>query len=365
MFKLFKKKSKNKKVLPFKRSVKRPKIKNKYASTSRQRKYKVLLSKIKIPDFFKTVRFWIAIGSLIILIILGLGISFLLRSDMFEIKEIDIIADNVEDISGMQKIFNQYLDRNILTVTSNELYSEIKKNYPNVEDVLVRKSLDGKLKVEVIQNIAVYYVINFSGTYILDHNAKVLDVFEENKLLITDFEQKILRGEASPLNDSVKEYYLSKIPDEAERSKVKWDKVSDADKNRFFSEISQDLNNRITTHFQKSLDFIKNSEYVNLSGYIEYLQDSYKKGDFLNKDKLTFIALIADFFRNKNKVMKLTKWLSEYTLEVSLEENRSVLFSMKRELKEQFKDIETLIFHSQFDRFKLIDVRSVNFTVTR
>jgi cell division septal protein FtsQ len=349
----------------FNRGNKKKKVNNKFSSHARQRKFKVFTSGIKIPDFLKTFKaLMFLIGALLIIGLLWLGVT-VLKSDTFKVKEIEIIADNVDDTSEMSKILDKYKGISVFTINSGQLYDDLKKAFPNVDEVFVHKTLNGKLNVEVVQNLAVYYVINFSGTYILDHNAKVLEVYNDNKLLINDFEQKILKGEVNAQGDYVREVYLSKITSEEDRLKVKWDQIPQADKDKLFTEIVNDLYARINTAFQKSLDFLKVPKYANLSGYLEYLSKEYSKGDILDKGKLTFISLVADFLRNKQKVIKSTKWLSEYTLEVTLEESRQILFSLKRDLKDQFRDVETLIFHDQFSKARIIDVRSDNFSVKR
>lgn len=303
---------------------------------------------------------------IIFLMILFAGSNFILRSTtIFDVKEIVVITDKQEDYSAVKNIVDQYMSQNILFVSSSEIERKIKEEFSAIHTVFVDKSLSGKLKVEVIEDIPIYYEANNTGVYLINQRGEVMEVIPPNERLQFNETEQLIRENRLPADsDQVRIKYTAQL-DEAEKNEVIWKDVPKEDKESTLNQMKDELNTKINDFSNKLSEQLKEDKFKDLIGSYIPNNQVYSVGDKISLDSLNFLSIALDFFKSKNLVSTKAVWESTYSLEVFLQDNPSVLLSVKRDYAEQFSDLNTLIYHGQFSGARVVDVRSSNYSVVR
>lgn len=301
----------------------------------------------------------------IAIIIFVCVLVFFRSTSIFNVKEVLVISDKQENYNTIKKVVDGYINKNILFLSASEIETSIKKEVPSIHTVFVDKTLSGNLSVEVIEDLPVYYLANNNGIYLINQDGEVMEVIEPSVKLEFDETEKLLLQNSLPSDsDQVRLKYLSQF-EESERDSIIWKDVSKEDKDSALNKMKEELNNRIADFNNKLNDQLKESRFKDLIGSFISNSESYSVGDQLSLDSLNFVSIVLDFFKSKGMAANKASWISEYTLEVALDGNPTVTLSVKRSYTEQFEDLNTLIYHGQFNGAKFIDVRSSNYSVVR
>lgn len=306
----------------------------------------------------------IGIVLLIILPIVALYL-FLRNTSIFDVKEVTLISDNQENFQKVLNIIEEYKGKNILFVPDQEVEGKIKDAVPAIHTVFINKTLAGKLKVEVIEDVPVYYEANNTGIYLINQSGEVMKVIAPEYILKFDETEELVKDNKLPYDsDQVRVKYLSKFPEE-ERNDIIWKDVPREEKEETLNLMKSEVNQKIADSVNKLSEQIKGDEFRNLIGSYIPNDQRYQVGDQLSLESLNFISIVLDFVKSKNFVVEKVVWESDYSLEVILENNPSILFSIKRGYTAQFSDLNTLIYHGQFNGARVVDVRSSNYSVIR
>lgn len=128
-------------------------------------------------------------GFLAIVLILGLG-YFLLYSDRFEIKNIDVSgtrnirADDIKSIAESQIAERRFLifkQRNLFAFSKKELTEKINDKYV-LDDLRINKDLPGSLKIEIKEKISLVIWVSNNRYYNLDSNGiAISEILNLNK----------------------------------------------------------------------------------------------------------------------------------------------------------------------------------------
>ncbi len=290
---------------------------------------------------------------------------FFKSTTIFNVNTVELITDKDENYAPIKSIVDSYIGKNSLFVSSAEIENSIKNKINSVHTVFVNKTLDGKLRVEVIEDAPVYYQANNTGIYLINQRGEIMEVIEPSTKLTFSETEVLVRDNKLPIDsDQVRVKYLERFAQE-DQSKVIWKDVSKEEKEQVLSQMKQDLDNKVSDFTNKLSEQLKEDRYKNLIGSYIPNSEGYRVGDNISLDRLNFVSIVLDFFKSKNLVSSKVVWDSDYSLEVFLQDNPRVLLSVKRSYTLQFTDLNTLIYHGQFNGAKVIDVRSSNYSVVR
>lgn len=306
----------------------------------------------------------ILLGSCMLFLFVG-ALYLLKNTTIFDVKQIEVITDKQGDYTAVKGVVDGYMSQNILFVSAREIEQKIKDQFSSIHTVYVDKSLSGKLKVEVIEDVPIYYEANNTGIYLINQRGEVMEIVPPNEVLKFDETEQLLRdGQLPADSDQVRIRYLSRL-DESEASEIIWKDVPKEEKEATLSQMKGDLSVKINDFSNKLSEQLKEDRFKDLIGSYIPNNQVYAVGDEIPLDSLNFLSLALDFFKSKNLTSTKAVWESTYSLEVFLQDNPSVLLSVKRDHEEQFTDLNTLIYHGQFNGARVVDVRSSNYSVVR
>lgn len=322
-------------------------------------KYSPILNKLKL-----------LIIPLTVILMVFAGFSMLSKSDIFKVTDYTIITDKPEDKEKIISYAQSFFEENNFFVSESTLKEYLSENIGNVRDVYIRKSINSGFKIEVIFRVPEFYLVNFSGTYILSPQGQVVDIFSEgSEIAFTDLEKKYIENELTPDSEEIRSIYLAKIEDAEERAKVVWKEVPAEDKNKILQEIKDSAKVKQEQYIQGQFAAVKNSEYSYLTGFTDYKEEEYELNEYFDQSRLLFMQNITKEFQKRSLQITGLRWISEFSLGLFTDSfnggSKEVIFSAKRDLLDQFKDIDTLIFYNTAETYRVIDLRSENYVLIK
>lgn len=345
----------------------KPRVDNsKVLAQAKKRRFRTRLEGAGVLERLKGLKIVrVFLGVIIISAIAGL-IIFLRTTTLFDVKEIGIIVDKQPNYAIVEEILEEYRNRNVFLISAAEVEEKIKERIPSVNTIFVNKSLSGILNVEVIEDSPIYYLANSNGIYLINQDGEVMEVIEpEVKLELSETEQLIKDNKLPADSDQVRLKYMERFETEEEKSQVIWKDVPEEEKEAVLNQMKESINAKIADFNNRLQDQVKSDRFRDLVGSYIVADTKYSVGDQIPLENLNFLSLVQDFFKSKNIGIWKSTWTSDYTLEVQLDGNPTVLFSVKRSYTEQFEDLNTLIYYGQFNGARIVDVRSSNYSVIR
>lgn len=301
------------------------------------------------------------VGFLFVIFILA--VVFFRSTTIFNIKNIEVIVDNQKNYNVVNSIAQEYLGKNAFLVSAGSISNKIKEELSSVHTVFINKSLNGSLRIEVIEDVPIYYLVNNLGIYLINQDGEVMEVIDlDFKVELSEVEKLILDNKLPLDSDQVRIEYLESLPEE-ERASVDWRQIPLNVKESALNSLKDKLNSRFSEFNSKLASKLKEPIFNDMVGSFIPNNVSYKVLDRLSLPDLNFVSVIFDFFKSKNLVVERVDWLSGYTIQVLLSPGTKIFLSTKRPSAEQFVDLNTLIYHGQVNGNKTIDVRSKNYSV--
>lgn len=248
-------KSKNNKQI---KSNKGKKSKNKSVQNRDREKKSINLQKRKRA--LKIIK----ISFVIILLIAGL--IALLRSSLFNIKEINIKIENNKVLteSRIKELSTINVGQNIYSINKRKIIESIKSE-PYVESVKVKRSLPNILKLEITER-SVKFTLDYNGQYIyIDNQGYILEKSSEpnDKIIITGYSTTELEdGNKLDMEDLEKLSAVIQIIQEAENNGIKNDitKINIEDKDDYkiyFDGLGKMAHLGDTTSINDKMTYIK------------------------------------------------------------------------------------------------------------
>lgn len=253
-------KSKNNKPI---KSNKNKKSKNKYTknkSVQNKDREKKCINPQKRKKALKIIKIFFVI------ILLIAGLIALLRSSLFNIKEINIkIANNkLLTESQIKELSTINVGQNIYSINKRKIVENIKSE-PYVESVKIKRSLPNILKIEITER-TVKFRLDYSGQYIyVDNQGYILEKSSEpnDKILITGYSTTELEdGNKLNMEDLEKLSAVIQIMQEAENNGIKNDitKINIEDKDDYkiyFDGLGKMAHFGDTTSINDKMTYIK------------------------------------------------------------------------------------------------------------
>lgn len=293
----------------------------------------------------------------IILILLLVGFS-LLSSSSFKVANLYILGDQDGESSILQDL-ESIKGRNIFLLRASEISNIIKGKYENVENVYIYKYMPGTVEVEIVQSLPALVFSSLQKTTLVKRDGSSLgDIQVLSELKLLDYEIKILNGEKDLNAQYIKDTFLSDLTVE-QRKEFKWEEVKEEEKEQRYNNIKNEINEKISKYRNSVREFLKNSEYANLPFFFSYMP--YED----NEDFFTSALEVSDGLKVRGLVAVDNTFPSEYTLIENLDSGKQILFSTKRSINDQFKDLDSIIFYGRFSSSRIIDLRSEKYSIIR
>lgn len=206
------KKNQNKKIKNKSNTKSSSKGKNKTIHKNKNEKKLTKSKKSKIMKLLCTI------------VLIIIAIIIFMRSNLFNIKQIiisnnnKISSDEIISLSGLK------IDMNMFKISSSSINNNIKVN-PYIENVKVKRGLNGIITLEVQERIPTY-ILQFGNSYVyINNQGYMLEISEQplNLPIITGFETKIediKEGNRLVVNDLKRLEDIIKITESAKNNSL-------------------------------------------------------------------------------------------------------------------------------------------------
>ncbi|MBO5349363.1 MAG: FtsQ-type POTRA domain-containing protein [Clostridia bacterium] len=215
----------------------------------------------------------------LVIIILTIGLVVLLKSSLFNIKQINVKITNNKILteSKIKNLSTLNIGQNMYSINKKKAIESIKSE-PYVESVKIKRSLPSTLKIE-IEERTVKFTLDYNGQYIyVDNQGYILQKASEpnDKIIITGYSTTDLTdGNRLNIEDLEKLSAVMQIMKEAENNGLKQDitKIDIQDKNNYkiyFQELGKMAHLGDTTSINDKMTYIKKilEEEANYEGEI-------------------------------------------------------------------------------------------------
>ncbi len=175
------------------------------------RKKRALRKKNLNLSFLKSKSFWFF--SLGVVLISGL-IYFFIFSDVFKIKEIQILSSNEYLKANIGEMTNQEINKNIFLLKSKEINSKILNQFPEILELNLKRKMPDVFIIQVTekQEVAVLCSVDHSQCFSIDQNGLTFRQVEpeliRDQLIISSagLNQDFIIGESFLLKDKIKDF---------------------------------------------------------------------------------------------------------------------------------------------------------------
>lgn len=120
----------------------------------------------------------------LILILIIIGLAFVLLSDLFNCKEINVLGNNritAEEIIGLSGIKTE---ENIFRINVRKVKENIKTN-AYINTVKLKRKLDGKIEIIIEERTPTYMLTGEAGCYYINNQGYILEISSEPLALPT------------------------------------------------------------------------------------------------------------------------------------------------------------------------------------
>lgn len=150
---------------------KKQKIKKKEKKVNNEKKSKKAIKERNNKKGRKVIKY-----AIIVIILLTITILFML-SDAFNIKQIIVISNNKISTEEILELSSLEINNNMFKTSNKRIKNNIKTN-PYIEDVKIKRSLDGIITLEIQERIATY-MLQYGNSYIyINNQGYILEISE-------------------------------------------------------------------------------------------------------------------------------------------------------------------------------------------
>lgn len=318
------------------------------------------------PNLKKRVRFDLILKFVVLLtFIFSIGGIFYLgtKTDYFWIRNITISGNVDSQLSN--SIEAEFINRNLVGLSNNEVLDFIKSQNSRVESVLVRKIYPENLELDITIQVPRYLILNFDTAFLLNSDFEVLEGLGLNEQLNLSTLEQNLYDSTVDYSDTLIAQAFIKTLEEEEREQFDWDEVQDEEKQNFFDDLTSQVNEKVINHFVTEREIFQTiiPEYEDL-----IIVDFYNSEDsvFANISQMELLQTVYDFLEESNYEPQSLEWLTRLKLEIEIQNNIILVFSTKTPLieeEDQIRALETVINNGELQSNRVYDFRSKNFGV--
>lgn len=321
---------------------------------TRQKKYKRKVVFSSARDFVKRLFSRQFLLPFFIILLFAVPYVSLRNFDLFVVDSIEVYGNEIVQEEDVLAVVSSYQGSNLFSFSVGSIEEQLELSSVFTKQAYVRKKLPDTLEIEIVERVPQLVLITFEGVFLFDDEYRVIFIFSEDSLQLLPFERSILANNADFEDEYVQERYLLAKEDDAEEE-FDWEEVPAEEKQKIVEEISQEVSSQVNEYIFNAKESIP-EEYQELSQVIFYEQQSFPLNLDIDSPKLLFSSNLISAIQEDFRVESIN-WISEYSAEVLLPENKRLIVSRNRELDEQLDDFYLLIEEGAFEQGSVIDVR--------
>lgn len=326
------------------------------------KKIKFNLNFFKVPErilyFFKRYKFF---SIIFLLVIIGLTLylfQYFLLSSKFKIKNVQIDGLSIVNEEQVFEKIGVIKGKNFFFVRPLTIEKKIYDVSNYIKFVKVEKQLPDKVKINIIEKKQQLLLINLSGAFVIDEDGKVVEIYKEfNGLPLTESDKYALMGYLFVGKSEQKEGDAKTDLIESNEEKQK-EKISIEERIELQKKEKQEVITRIEKYWNENLPLSDNI-FQKTSAVFSIEEKGYKINENIDPNILTMSKKIQDIELESKEIYKFV-WESRYRFVIYLLYGKKIIFSTKRDINEQIKDLNILLkdFRLKGKQFKEIDVSS-------
>lgn len=290
-------------------------------------------------------------------------VYFIQTSDNFTVKTVKFEGDEISE-ELKSEIINQVQGQNIFNLNISQVEASISDRVENLNSAIVTKAMPDRVRIFIDKYTPTLISISFDSLEVFDENLEL--VYQEDLksgLTLTEIESKSLEGTVVINSNEFQEYVISNLSEE-EKEGFNWDQFTDERKQEFAERLQSGIDQKMSNHFNENLTNISErfagAQIVNYYDFLMTNESPIAKEQRINSYRFT-INLSQEISRLNLVIAKL-EWLSRSTLKITLDSNKFLYFSQRREVQDQIIDLETALVNGILNSASNIDFRTVNFS---
>lgn len=327
----------------------------------KSRKFRILLKSLGRVLFRSSLLRVFLIGIVISgLIILA---RYFLFSPNFNLQAIEVEGDEELEKSFIEERLDYLLGQNIFFIRGSRLQSEVEKFSPYIKTVRVEKELPDKIIVTLEEREPSFTWINLSGIYLVDSEGMVLEVIKDlDNLDLSEEDMDLLKGYGD-LSDLTDDTSTDSTSSSQEGSGQEGQSQEEGEEEEnFFSEAEGGENEEQELSHQEKLEVIEEKRTEVVSKVDHFWEQSvsgseqddsfpfvfsYEMYDYRIYDELEYSLVSATRaglevdFLGEEPVKYL--WESNYRFVIYLVRWRKIVFSTRRDFRDQIEDLQVLL----------------------
>jgi hypothetical protein len=248
----------------------------------------------------------------------------------------------------------RYLDKNLVSLSKQEVLNEATKSFIELDNVNLIKVYPNTLKVEVVETSPGLVYFDLNSVELISNRGEKVGKIDSPSADLTETESEIAQSGGDPNA----EYVKSRLQG-AKEGAFKWDEVTQEERINSLSEIKSEINMKISTYIEKTLENIKNTSFRDL---IIVYRKSFEN-ESLSEDMVDFVLSMSEMLRVKGLNISKVSFLNRFDFAYEMEDGKSILFTTRRNIELQIKDLNTVISNNQLGTGSYFDFRSTNFSI--
>lgn len=341
---------------------KKIKIEKKKVVTKRNSEFESIRKKRQISNYskiFSSLNFkpiYLVRASLIIIpfLIIILGVSFLFNNQYYLINKVDVYGYQRIGIQGINTHLNKYLDRNIISLSKNEILSDLKADYLELKDINIIKVYPNVLKVEIIENQPAIIFFDLDSIELISLEGYSVGKIEGVEIALNENEKDIVMGGGNPDSN----YIRDRMQSEAQGS-FQWEKVPAEERLKVLEVFKSEVDFKLQEYLNKVIGNIGNTSFKDL--LIVYRKDFTKES--LDGEFISFLLTMSENIKQKGLDILKINILNRYDLEYELKDNKKIIFTARRLEESQINDLNAVVLNNEFSNGSVFDFRSNSYSI--
>jgi hypothetical protein len=294
-------------------------------------------------------------------IVLGIGLIILINNDnLFAVKEVSVNGTYRIDKTKVDQVVGEYVGKNILKISKNDVESKVKSNFSEVRNVYISKELNGKLNIEIVESSPVVVLINVNGITLLNNRALAVGTMEYPKFTYTETELKLANDQIS-LDDKIIQERFEKSQEGIEL-KILWKDASQEAKKAMLEELKNEVKNKVNLYFNEAKNKLKTSQFADLT-FISDTSPNADTSSFLTEESIIFALKISESLTKISIGIDNIGYLKGDTFSIATVHGKTLLFYPRRDVADQLRDLNILILNGIYNNRSVIDLRGEKISV--
>lgn len=296
----------------------------------------------------------------------------LIYSPQFVVSRYEFLGNKSISDQDLQLVVKPLTEQSIFLLNSSKLEQSLKDQYVFFKTVKIQKVWPDKLWVNINEREPKLIFINLNGAYLIDEDARVINILSTSKINFNTQELEIIRGLGDPQADYVKQrlkadYLAAKAQSKAvDYPKFNFVKTELSIKQAALTAIQNDLYAKASQLLEQHSNSIDDNSFASFPKVYSYDNSPHGLYSFIDKSLLDLTVEVENFFsrRKKERVIKVI-WESNFLINCKLKNGKTAIFGTQKDVSIQLEDY--LLVTAQLKRegknFSQIDLSSKKISV--